>query len=250
MAKGVTRMRRSVAMAAYNGGAYIRQQLTSVLAQLDPDDEIIVSDDGSTDDTRAIVEALSAEDSRIRLTDGPKQGLIRNFEHALSLCSGEIVFLCDQDDVWRPGKVAACTAALEAPGVWLVLHDAHVVDGELNPLHDSFFEWRGVRGGALRNLMKNSFIGCCMAFRRELLRVALPFPDGIPMHDQWLGMLALKHGKVVLLRQPLLDYRRHGGNVSADRHGSFGSMMRNRYRLWKALRKRAAEHKEEYHGEV
>ena len=228
-------MRRSVAMATYNGGAYIRQQLDSVRQQLDPDDEIIVSDDGSTDDTRAIVEALAAEDPRIRLVDGPKQGLIRNFEHALSLCGGDVIFLCDQDDVWLPDKVAACTEALTRPNVWLVLHDAHIVDGEQHRLHDSFFEWRGVRGGKVRNLMKNSFIGCCMAFRRELLEVALPFPEGIPMHDQWLGMLAMKRGEVAFLKKPLLDYRRHGGNASADRHGSFGSMMRNRYRLWRAL---------------
>ena len=244
-------MRRSVALAAYNGGTYIRQQLESILSQLGPDDEVIVSDDGSTDDTRTIVSGLAAADPRIRLTDGPGKGLIRNFEHALSLCGGEIIFLCDQDDVWLPGKVAACTAALESPGVWLVLHDAHIVDGEQNRLHDSFFEWRGVRGGVFRNLIKNSFIGCCMAFRRELLDVALPFPDGIPMHDQWLGMLAQKRGKVVLLKQPLLDYRRHGGNASADRHGSLGRIIRNRFRLWRALRARSQQlNKEEHHGKI
>ena len=239
-------MRRSVAMATYNGGAYIREQLDSVRAQLAPDDEIIVSDDGSTDDTRAIVETLAAEDPRIRLTDGPKQGLIRNFEHALSLCTGEIVFLCDQDDVWLPGKAEACTAALTQPGVWLVLHDAHITDGEGVRLHDSFFAWRGVRGGVVPNYLKNSFIGCCMAFRRELLDAALPFPEGIPMHDQWLGMLAMKRGKVVFLREPLLDYRRHGGNASADRHGTVSSMIRNRYRLWRALQTR----KEVHHGKI
>ncbi|MBR3289830.1 MAG: glycosyltransferase family 2 protein [Clostridia bacterium] len=244
-------MRRSVAMATYNGGAYIREQLDSVRAQLDPDDEIIVSDDGSTDDTRAIVEALSANDPRIRLTDGPQQGLIRNFEHALSLCRGEIIFLSDQDDVWLPGKVETCTAALSSPDVWLVLHDAHIVDAEQNRLHESFFEWRGVREGTLRNLIKNSFIGCCMAFRRELLDIALPFPDGIPMHDQWLGMLAMKYGEVVFLKKPLLDYRRHGGNASADRHGSWGSMIRNRFRLWRALRERQRKvKKENRHGEI
>lgn len=244
-------MRRSVAMATYNGGAYIRRQLESVLPQLDPDDEVIVSDDGSTDDTRAIVEAIAAEDPRIRLTDGPKQGLIRNFEHALSLCRGEIIFLCDQDDVWLPGKVTACTAALKPDGVWLVLHDAHIVDGEQNRLHDSFFEWRDVREGTVRNLIKNSFIGCCMAFRRELLDVALPFPDGLPMHDQWLGMLAQLHGHVVFLKEPLLDYRRHGGNASADKHGSWGGMIRNRYRLWTVLRARQRKvKKEEPHGKV
>lgn len=237
MEKGVTRM-LSVAMAAYNGGAYIREQLTSICAQLGPGDEIIVSDDGSTDDTRSIVAAMAESDARIRLTDGPQKGLIRNFEHALSLCRGDIIFLSDQDDVWLPGKVEVCVSRLQEPGVRLLLHDAHITDADRKPLFESFFAWRGCREGAFNNLVKNSYIGCCMVFRRELLDIALPFPEGLPMHDQWLGLLAEKAGQVVFLRRPLLDYRRHDNTATTDRHGTVAQMVKNRYRLWRALRRR------------
>ena len=231
-------MRRSVALAAYNGGEFIRQQIESVLSQLGPDDELIVSDDGSTDNTRDIVAEYVAYDPRVQLVEGPCQGPIRNFEHALELCGGDIIFLCDQDDVWLRGKVEACTAALEDPDVWLVLHDAHVTNKERLPLRDSFFEWHGSQPGFRENLVRNSFMGCCMAFRRELLDLALPFPKKIPMHDQWIGLLAEARGKGKILPRPLLDYRRHGGNVTADHHGPWLHMIRNRYRIWRALHRR------------
>ena len=239
--KGRAGMRRSVAMASYNGARYIEEQLQSVLSQLGEQDEVVVSDDGSTDGTRQLLEALAGRDSRVRVLDGPRAGVVRNFENALAAVTGEIVFLCDQDDVWRPDKVEAVCAAFEDPAVWLVMHDARVTDDTLRPVADSFFALHGSRAGYARTLWRKAYIGCCMAFRRELLQLALPFPDGIPMHDQWLGMLADRQGGVRLLAHPLIDYRRHAGTATTDRHGSLSSMLRNRWILWRALGRRWRE---------
>lgn len=234
-------MKRSVAMASYNGARYIEEQLRSVLSQLGPQDEVVVSDDGSTDGTRALLETLAGQDSRLRVLSGPGKGVVRNFEHALAAVTGDIVFLCDQDDVWQPDKVAAVSAAFDDPAVWLVMHDARVTDDALRPVADSFFALHGSRAGYYRNLWRNSYIGCCMAFRRELLSLALPFPEGIPMHDQWLGMLANRRGGVRLLARPLIDYRRHAGTATTDRHGTLTNMLRNRWVLWRALGRRWRE---------
>jgi glycosyltransferase involved in cell wall biosynthesis len=201
----------SICLATYNGSVYVGEQLRSVLAQLGPDDEVVVADDGSTDDTLAVIARLG--DSRLRLLDGGgRLGVVKNFERALCAARGDTIFLCDQDDVWLPGKVERCLAALaDCP---LVVTDCAVVDGELRPVAPSFFRLRHSRPGILHNLWKNSYLGCCMAFRRELLQIALPFPNRIPMHDMWLGMIAETHGGTCFVAEPLLMYRRHGGNAS------------------------------------
>lgn len=201
----------SVCLATWNGGSYIEDQIRSVLDQLSEIDEVVIADDGSSDDTLARIMAFA--DARVRvLTPAGRLGVIGTIERALTAARGEIVFLCDQDDIWLPGKVERCCAALlKHP---LVVTDCRVVDAALQPLHVSFFALRRSGPGVLRNLWKNSYLGCCMAFRRELLADALPFPAGIPMHDMWLGLLAEFRGGTVFLSEQLLLYRRHGANVS------------------------------------
>lgn len=234
-------MKRSVALAAYNGEAYIEEQLTSILQTLCEGDEVIVSDDGSTDGTRDIVRDVAARDDRVRLIDGPCKGLIRNFENALMHCTGDVVFLADQDDVWHADKVDAVLACFEETGAVLVLHDAQMTDNERHVLSPSFFAFRGSRAGYFRNLWKNAYIGACMAFKRELLEVALPFDERIPMHDQWLGLLAEKRGGAAFLPEVLIDYRRHEGTVTKDHHGRLSVMLANRVNMWRAVSKRLRE---------
>jgi hypothetical protein len=96
----------------------------------------------------------------------------------------------------------------------LVVTDCSVVDGELKIISPSFFGLRDSGPGVLRNLWKNTYLGCCIAFRQELLKIALPFPNRIPMHDMWLGLIAEIHGGTCFVPEPLLLYRRHGGNAS------------------------------------
>ena len=218
----------SVAMATYNGSTYIEKQIGSILSQLDECDELVVSDDGSADGTREWLEALASQDARVRVLDGPRQGVIRNFETAVAACRGDWIFLADQDDEWTPDKREAVLACAKETGALLVMHDARVVDEHGAVLHDSFFALRGSRTGIVKNLWKNSYIGCCIAFSRQLFPYILPFPDGIPMHDQWIGLQAERHGKAVLLDRPLLHYCRHGDNATAMTHGSIVQMLRSR----------------------
>lgn len=206
-------MKKSVCMAAYHGEKYIAEQLSSILPQLSAGDEVLVSDDAPGGETEMIVRSFAREDSRVRYLEGPGQGVVRNFEFVLSQATGDVLFLCDQDDVWLPNKVERVMTAIES-GACLVLHDASVTDGALSVTEPSFFDKHGSKPGFLRNFLRNSYMGCCMAFTRQVAENALPFPKQIPMHDQWLGLVAEKTGKVVFLREPLLLYRQHGGNVT------------------------------------
>lgn len=210
----------SVCVATYNASRYIREQINSVLIQLNADDEIVVSDDESSDDTLAILDSIN--DHRIKiLSRNCNLGVIKNFERALYAAKGEVIFLCDQDDVWLPNKVSTCLNYLDSN--LLVVTDCIVVDAELKCLHKSFFALRNSRKGFIHNLYRNSYIGCCIAFRKELLSYALPIPSKVAMHDIWLGMVAEKYGRVTFLPTPLLLYRRHSENASPlkSRYGMF-----------------------------
>ena len=223
----------SVCMATFNGGKFIREQLESILSQLPPDAEIIIADDGSTDDTLLVVDSL--KESRIRVLPAERHlGVIYNFERALRASKGEIVFLADQDDVWLPGKVEKCLAALNEAD--LVMHDALLLG-----LSDAFESaWgrngklsdiRTYRSGVVANWWKNSFTGCCMAFRRKVLDKALPFPKNLPMHDQWLGVVAEKYFKVSYVDEPLVDYRQHSSNATHIEKSPAGVLQKIKWRL-------------------
>lgn len=202
----------SVCMASYNGERYIQEQINSILPQLGALDELIISDDGSTDSTRDLIKDYLS-DSRVKLIDGPKRGLIKNFEHVISESKGDYVFLADQDDVWLPDKVSEMMKAFKAdPTVLVVVSDLTIVDGELQIIEDSYFSYKGVRVGTLVNILRNTYIGAGMAFRKELKRKILPFPKNIPMHDMWIGISA--GGGVALVNKKLTLYRRHDKNNS------------------------------------
>jgi glycosyltransferase involved in cell wall biosynthesis len=233
-------MRISVALAAYNGALYIGKQLDSILDNLTADDEVVISDDGSTDGTVGVIEEYRKKDSRIRLLKGPGEGVIANFEHAIADCRGEYIFLADQDDLWMQDKVERVMGVFADPKVHLVVHDARVMNADLSQtLMESFFAYRNSKPGVWNNLLKNRYMGCCMAFRRALVSKILPIPRDIPMHDQWIGLLSdYYYGKSVFLREPLLYYRRHAGAVSDFEHNSVMIMLHNRFRIYYNFRKR------------
>lgn len=220
-------MQVSVCMAAYHGERYIRAQIESILPQLAADDELLVSDDDPGGETEAIVRSIASQDGRVRYLHGPGKGVVRNFDHVLRQAKGEYLFLCDQDDVWMPDKLSAVLQAF-GEGADLVLHDAVVTDESLQPLAPSFFALRHSKPGFLRNFLRNSYMGCCMAVRRSVAQKALPLPDGIPMHDQWLGLVAEHFGAVRFLPRALLYYRRHGGNVTG---GNTTARQKIRFRV-------------------
>lgn len=233
----------SVCVAAFNGEKYIEEQILSVLRNLDSQDEIIISDDGSSDRTRRIVDDLAEKDRRIRIIDGPRKGLIKNFENAIVHSKGDIIFLCDQDDVWKDNKVKTVLDIFGNTDCTLVMHDACIVDANLRISGCSFFEFKKCKKGYWRNLIKNSYIGCCMAFKRSILDYAIPFPDNIPMHDQWIGLLSERVGKVEFCNEQLLLYRRHSNNASEMTNLPLGEMVKNRAIMLKCINKRIREKK-------
>lgn len=226
----------SVALAAYKGEKYIEAQIRSILPQLSYEDEIIVSDDRPGGMTEKIVRRLSREDSRVIWVEGKSKGVVANFVNAIRYCKGDKIFLCDQDDIWLPDKVRRVTEAFDE-GYDLVLHNAYVTDGELNITDYSFFEKRGSKKGVLHNIFKNSYMGCCMAFDRKLLKKIMPIPKNIPMHDQWIGILGEIYGKVKFLDLPLIYYRVHGGNVTGGATTFSQKMAWRRYLVLKLYKR-------------
>jgi glycosyltransferase involved in cell wall biosynthesis len=205
----------SVALATYNGRLYLPDQLASLVAQRRRPDELVICDDGSTDGTVDLLEQFSATAPfRVRIYRNERNlGVLRNFEKALSLCEGDIVFLSDQDDFWLPEKIADVARIFdETPAAFAVINDKLIVDENLVPTGATMLG--NIRGFGSPD--GNFVAGCCSAFRREWLGIALPIPQGAIAHDTWLVGLAHRLGIVSILEKPLQYYRRHGANVSQN----------------------------------
>lgn len=238
-------MKNSVVIAYYNGKEYIREQADSILGQLGAEDEVIISVDSDKDGSEELLKELAEKDKRVQVIKGPGQGVVKNFQNGLFYCTGDVVFLADQDDVWLPEKVRKVSACFEDPSVAVVVHNALISDEELKSLDETTFQWRDSGPGFWKNIKKNSYIGCCMAFRRDLLSRLLPVPDSIWIHDQWIGLLSEQLGRSVFLDDILLLYRRHGGNVTELTHGSVISMMKKRYDMIMEVNRRIRRWKRE-----
>lgn len=208
----------SVCLASYNGENYIREQIDSILYQLSKDDELIISDDSSSDNTVNIIK--SYDDNRIKLVPFIRDKSIykkssrlitTNFENALNHAKGEHIFLSDQDDIWLPGKVQVCLAALKQAD--LVVHDCIVVNSIKEKLYDSYFDLIKIHGGFCHNFFKVKYLGCCMAFNRNILNVVLPMKSYVA-HDTWICLLSELLFKTIRLPRQLALYRRHENNMS------------------------------------
>ncbi len=219
-------------IATYNGEKYIKQQLLSVLPQLSDEDEIIISDDGSSDGT--LVEADSLHSPLIRVVHNQgEHGFAPNFENALGYAKGDYIFLCDQDDVWMPRKVEICLKALESCD--FVFTDATVTDADMNVTIPSFWQYVNSGKNLISCIVRFSHLGCCMAFRRCVLRHALPFPrcHRLATHDNWLGLVGLSFYRTQFIAEPLFFYRRHGENASNATNASITSTWyKLEYRLY------------------
>lgn len=235
----------SVCMATYNGGKYIREQIDSILPQLSSTDELIISDDGSTDDTVEIIKSYSEPRIKLLHFNRDKTGLepvqmaTTNFENALKHARGEIIFLCDQDDVWLPNKVAVCKSYMDN-GIDLISHNYTVVTENLDFLRHSqyhksfsFNRWRSLFGLC-------PFHGCSMVFNRSVLNRALPFPPKLQSHDRWIGWIACFGFKYLIpVNENLMLYRRHDGNISNPfKHKTYVYRIKTRLRYMFYLFKR------------
>jgi glycosyltransferase involved in cell wall biosynthesis len=237
----------SVALCTHNGVPYIEQQVASILAQTVPPQQIVLSDDASTDDTVARVRQAVADFTGpaielVVLENTPALGVVANFEQAVRACTGDIIALCDQDDLWVPGRLETLLARFASqPELLLVHSDARLVDSDGTPLGYSLFDaislgpdeiaeiHAGNEFAAL--LRRNVVTGATTAFRRSLLDVALPFARSW-VHDEWLAMVAAIVGRTDVMTDQLIDYRQHSANQIGARKltvaGIFHELRLNR----------------------
>lgn len=220
----------SVCIATYNGEQFISRQLDSVLKQLKPTDQVIVVDDGSKDRTVQFLKEKYENQVEIHVNN-ENLGVIKSFEKAISLSRGSVVFLCDQDDEWEEGKVAAVLKAFEEQEADLVVHDAVVVDGSSRVIYHSWnkYNQNNLNQNIIGNIIKNAYTGCMMAFKKEFIPEFIPFPSSIEMHDQWIALVAmLNKKKIVYIKEPLMKYVRHGSNVTGMKKRSISKQLRGR----------------------
>jgi glycosyltransferase involved in cell wall biosynthesis len=199
----------SIALCTFNGEAYLPVQLDSILAQTYSRLEVVVLDDGSTDATVGMLEDYARRDSRIRLHHNPQRlGFIHNFERAITVCTGELIALSDQDDIWHPEKVERLLRHLN--GHTLVYHDSMLVDADGRPLGKQITDLgECIRGQhPLAFVFGNCVSGHSLLFRRELVPHLQPFPTCY-YHDQWLALIASSLGTIDFVEDCLVQYRRH-----------------------------------------
>lgn len=217
----------SVCMATYNGDNFIYKQIASIIKQLGPLDEIVVVDDASSDNTIAILREFN--DNRIRIHEKPKnQGVIKSFEQSIKFSTGQIIFLCDQDDIWHAEKVHVMVESILKNRCLAIVSDCRIINEDDEVTEQSFFAKRGSRPGFLFNLWRNGYLGCAMCFSANLKEVILPFPNKIFMHDEWIGLMADLSGEVMFIENKLFDYRRHQNNVSKLTWGGLGFAIKKR----------------------
>jgi len=222
-------MNISVCIATFNGAKYIEAQLTSILNQLGKDDEVIVSDDSSTDNTIEVIRQFN--DNRIKLfTNQNFRSPIFNFEFAISKASGQYIFLSDQDDIWKENKIKVTLDYLKNYN--LVVSDCNIIDGNDNELFPSFYLVNKSAPGFIANLKRNSYLGCCLAFDQTIKQAILPFPKHIAMHDIWIGLLTELIGKSIFIPDKLISFRRHTSNFSpTSQRSNFSIFFKIGYRI-------------------
>lgn len=203
----------SIALATYNGAAFLAEQLDSYVAQVRRPDELVVGDDGSTDETLALLNTFAATAPfAVRLLDGPSGGgIAANFERTIRTCSGELILLSDQDDIWLPDKIAVVEQAMAAaPGMLAIHHDEWLMDsdsGERLPVT------MATRLRQLKSWEHFLYAANCMAIRASLRPIVLPIPQEVHF-DDWLSLIPEALGTRLILDEPLQLWRRHIDNYS------------------------------------
>lgn len=228
-------MKFSVAMCTYNGEKYIAQQLQSILKQSTSVDEIIISDDGSTDQTLKIAQQI-LHDSGIPhkiVCNRPAKGVSANFLSAMKMTSGDYCFTCDQDDIWNENKVEVFAAEAEASHLDLYFSDGTLVDGQAEPLGGTLWEAIDLShppkdaAACVQTLIRRPMVtGAAMMVSRALIERAPEVPQGI-LHDEWFGMLAATADSLVPICRQTFLYRQHGKNVVGVKRATFMDRVRN-----------------------
>lgn len=221
---GRSAARISVAMCSYNGAAFVEEQLNSIAQQTQLPDELVVCDDGSQDGTVEIVRQFAAKAPfHVRLVQSEQQlGCNKNFERAIALCNGEIIFMSDQDDVWRPDKIEVLAALMDEDDVGAAFGNSDVVTRNLIPLGYTIWDTcnfnperrkRFAAGKQFSELIVNNVIqGAAAAFKSSFLPLILPIPP-VPQHDHWMALIISSRARIRFTERAVLDYRQHGCNL-------------------------------------
>ena len=213
----------SVALCTYNGERFLQEQLDSIAMQTRTPDEVVVGDDGSSDSTIDILERWKQSvPFSVRIERNERNmGFAKNFEATLSRCTGDIVFLCDQDDVWLPNRVERMTQALEQDAaVGIVICGFDLIDQDGNPMSDEVSRLYRMNYPDDTSVYYQEYAlkhpsrgGCMMAVRRSVIDKICPLPDGWS-HDVWLFSMAPLYFEIQTLPDVLMHFRRHGNNAS------------------------------------
>ena len=209
----------TVCLATHNGEKYILEQLNSILLQLGEFDEIIISDDNSSDNTLSIINQII--DPRIIIYKNNFCNLIKNFEFLITKASGDIIFLSDQDDIWDSEKVEKHILKHNlSSSSKLVISNISLIDSNGQNINKTFYK-KKFSSSLFSNLIKNNFIGCSISFNKEIKKLILPFPENIPMHDWWIGLICCFYNKVIFINENLVYYRLHENNFTKKNKYSF-----------------------------
>ncbi|WP_028862355.1 glycosyltransferase [Psychromonas aquimarina] len=231
-------MKISVCLTTYNGEKYIYQQLQSILHQLGKEDEVVICDDLSSDNTINIIECLN--DDRIKLyVNDYNLGHVRNFEKAIQLSKNDIIVLSDQDDIWFENKLKVIKAKFSSNsslvlyhhGITTVTEDGNIIDNNYNNVDMSFNTFSLFRK-LFNMLVKQHYFGCCMSFKSTLKNTMLPFPKVTYAHDHWISIVATMNSEIECDNQSLIYYRQHSANLTPKKN--LGIMKKIQFRL-KAL---------------
>jgi len=245
-------------IGTYNGGSYIAEQLLSVLQQKWLPSQIIISDDGSTDDTLSIVQKIfiSHHFSHYQIIDAPHKGVIHNFLSALHFATGDYIFFADQDDTWLPNKVEVFFEHIDSTSQtpMLAFSDARLISSDGQLLHASFFDYQGLSANFMNDdsiIYKSCVQGaaCCInTTLKDLIIKSLPYIqiNNLYMHDWWFSLLAHYYGDVIFIDQALIDYRQHQENQIGvfNKHFRFYYYIKNYLLYFKNFRQAIRQMKE------
>ncbi|WP_291322891.1 glycosyltransferase family 2 protein [Desulfonatronospira sp.] len=219
----------AVILSVHNGQAYLVPQLDSILGQTWQDFTLYIRDDGSTDNSPAILQEYARKDSRIRLikTPGGNLGLTPSLKILLQAVRAQIIFFADQDDHWLPHKIQTMISSVPKSlntEPWVAFSDLEVTDSQLNTVYPSFWSLAKINPEktSFRHIVRrNCVTGCACAINRRMLQLVQEMPDQA-LHDWWLASLASLQGRLIPVRAPLVRYRQHDNNAIGAQQGGLG----------------------------
>lgn len=228
----------SVAMAVYNGETYLPEQLDSILSQLQPQDEIVISYDKSKDGTWQLIQSYKEKYPQVRVLENTHPGINGNFNNAIAGCTGDYIFICDQDDRWAENKRSAVLETFEKTGADMVIHNGVHIGPQGEVISEPFFTLYRIGDGKLKNILKPRYSGCCTAFTRAMAQKIMPMPMNLDAYDHWIGTVGEFMGKIAYEDRILLYHRLHDNNVTPVSTRSLKVILKARWTLLQNLRRR------------